>query len=175
PKSSIVDRLILDMEKIEVRLNRSTEESERAFLERCLEQLEDEVPLCDVTFSDDEKVILKEISPHSYKPVLKLNSDEEVNSIIEMALKAAGLMFFYTSGPTESHAWRVRKESDIVTCAGAIHSDLARGFIKGDVVSFDDYMKYHNFKDCISKGIAKMVDRDYIVKPGEVIEIRFNV
>ncbi|MCA9733282.1 MAG: DUF933 domain-containing protein [Deferribacteres bacterium] len=174
-KSNILDLLILDMEKIEVRMNRSTDDSEKGLLERCLEKLEQEIPLYEVNFSDAEKVVLKEISPHSYKPVLKLNGDEDVNTIIEMALDAAGYMFFYTSGPTESHAWRVKKNSDIVTCAGAIHSDLARGFIKGDVVAFEDYFQYHNFKDCIAKGAAKMVDRDYIVQPGEIIEIRFNV
>ena len=84
-------------------------------------------------------------------------------------------MFFYTSGPSETHAWIVPIGSDIVFCASKIHSDLARGFIKGDVVSYDDYMNCHNFNECKSKGVAKMVDKDYIVKSNEIIEIRFNV
>ena len=92
-----------------------------------------------------------------------------------MALEKADNMFFYTSGPKESHAWLVKKNSDIVTCAGKIHSDLARGFIRGDVVQFDDYLSCHNFNECKSKGFAKVVEKDYIVQPGEIIEIRFNV
>jgi ribosome-binding ATPase YchF (GTP1/OBG family) len=84
-------------------------------------------------------------------------------------------MFFYTSGPKESHAWLVEKGSEIIACAEKIHSDLARGFIKGDVVCFEDYMNCHNFNDCKSKGLARLVDRDYIVQPNEIIEIRFNV
>ena len=84
-------------------------------------------------------------------------------------------MFFYTSGPSESHAWLVPLNSDIVFCASKIPSDLARGFIKGDVVSYNDYMNYHNFNECKSKGVAKVVDKDYIVQPNEIIEIRFNV
>ena len=48
-------------------------------------------------------------------------------------------------------------------------------FIKGDVVSYDEYMNYHNFNDCKSKGVARVVDKDYIVQPNEIIEIRFNV
>jgi ribosome-binding ATPase YchF (GTP1/OBG family) len=104
-----------------------------------------------------------------------VNEGTPVNDIIEKALEKAGYMFFYTSGPTESHAWLVKQGSDIVTCAGTIHSDLARGFIKGDVVSLEDYLNCHNFKECISKGISKLVDRDYIVQPNEVIEIRFSV
>ena len=175
PRENILDLLILDIEKIEVRMNRTTEDPERAFLQNCLAKLEEEIPLCSLEFSEQEKVILKEIAPHSFKPVVLLDGNEPANDIIAMALEANNLMFFYTSGPTESHAWLVKKESDIVTCAGAIHSDLARGFIKGDVVEFDDYFKYHNFKDCVAKGAAKLVDRDYIVQAGEIIEIRFNV
>lgn len=175
PRENILDLLILDIEKIEVRMNRATEEAERQFLQNCLDKLEEEIPLCTLDFSDSEKIILKEIAPHSFKPVVLLEGNESVNEIITMALDANNVMFFYTSGPTESHAWLVKKDSDIVTCAGAIHTDLARGFIKGDVVEFDDYFKYHNFKECVAKGAAKLVDRDYIVQPGEIIEIRFNV
>ncbi|KAA3616308.1 MAG: DUF933 domain-containing protein [Calditrichaeota bacterium] len=175
PANDILDLLILDMEKIEVRLNRLTEDSEKVLLQRCLEKLEQEIPLCELQFTDDEDAVLKEVAPHSYKPVVKLTGNEEVNEIIAMALAAANYMFFYTSGPTESHAWLVKSGSDIVTCAGAIHTDLARGFIKGDVVPFEEYFKFHNFKECISKGAAKLVDRDYIVQPRDVIEIRFNV
>ncbi len=175
PRANILDLLILDMEKFEVRLNRSTEENERDFLQGCLDKLEQEIPLCTLDFSEEERMILKEIAPHSFKPVVLLEGNEAANNIIALALEANNSMFFYTSGPTESHAWLVKKGSDIVTCAGAIHTDLARGFIKGDVVAFDDYFKYHNFKECVTRGAAKLVDRDYIVQPGEIIEIRFNV
>ena len=112
--------------------------------------------------------------PFSLKPVVTLDGSEEIDTIISLALDKADYMFFYTSGPTESHAWLVKQGSDIVTCAGKIHSDLARGFIKGDVVSFDDYMNCHNFNECKSKGLARLTDRDYIIQPREIIEIRFN-
>jgi ribosome-binding ATPase len=174
PSDSILDLLILDMEMIESRLTRIEDEAEKTLLARCLEILEGETPLCDSNFNQEEEAILKMLSPHSFKPVVKLDSDLDENSIIDQALQKAGYMFFYTSGPQESHAWLVSRESDIVTCAAKIHSDLARGFIKGDVVGFDDYMNCHNFNQCKSKGVAKLVDRDYIVQPDEVIEIRFN-
>ncbi|MBF0276903.1 MAG: DUF933 domain-containing protein [SAR324 cluster bacterium] len=174
PAGSILDLLILDMEKIETRINRLTDEGDRVLMEKCLEHLENETPLCDVEFNEEERSLLREIAPHSFKPVLALKEETDVNTIIDLALEKANLMFFYTSGPDESHAWLVNKGSDIVTCAGKIHSDLARGFIKGDVVSFEDYMKCHNFNECKSKGLAKLTDRDYIVQSGEIIEIRFN-
>lgn len=174
-KENIVDILILDMDKIEGRINRCTDSSELELLQKCMEYLEKEIPLCDVEFNADEFDLLKTLAPICYKPLVQISDEKDVNRIIELAMKKAGFMFFYTSGSAESHAWLVHKGSDIVTCASKIHSDLARGFIKGDVVKFEDYMNYHNFNECKSKGIAMVVDRNYIVQPNEVIEIRFNV
>jgi len=175
PEDQILDLLILDIEKVENRISKCTEDFEKQLMEKCQENLENEIPLCDVTFTEEEHTLLKTTSILSYKPVLKVKDVPEVNSLIKLSLEKANLMFFYTSGPKESHAWLVNKESDIVTCAGKIHSDLARGFIRGDIVSFQDYMKCHNFNECKSKGLSKLVDRDYIVQPEEIIEIRFNV
>ena len=174
-KDCLLDILILDMDKIEGRLNRATEKDEIDLLNKCLQYLEQEQPLCGLEFNDIENEILKELSPHSYKPIIQIEGGYEINHIIETVLKETHNMFFYTSGPTESHAWLVPKDSDIITCASKIHSDLARGFIKGDVVTYEDYMNCHNFNDCKSKGVAKMVDKNYIVQPNEIIEIRFNV
>jgi ribosome-binding ATPase YchF (GTP1/OBG family) len=175
PRSKVLDLLILDMEKIETRLSKLEEGNEKALMTKCMELLEQEKPLCDVDFNDEERKIMIATAPISFKPVLQIEGTEDINTIIALALEKANYMFFYTSGPKESHAWLVEKGSEIIACAEKIHSDLARGFIKGDVVSFGDYMNCHNFNDCKSKGLAKLVDRDYIVQPNEIIEIRFNV
>ncbi len=174
-RDKILDLLILDMEKIESRLTRLTNNGEKALMMKCLDNLEKEIPLCDVEFDEEGKKILKTIAPFSFKPVVKVDENIDINTIITLSLKKANYMFFYTSGPTESHAWLVKKGSDIITCAGKIHNDLAHGFIKGDVVSLQDYLKCHNFNDCRAKGLVKVVDRDYIIQPDELIEIRFNV
>ena len=174
-KDSLLDILIIDMEKIEGRINRTSEKNELDLLNKCLLHLEKEQPLCNLEYNKEESEILKELSPHSYKPIIQIDEESDINHIIEIVLQKTKNMFFYTSGPSESHAWLVPSGSDIVTCASKIHSDLARGFIKGDVVSYDDYMNCHNFNECKSKGVSKMVDKNYIVQPNEIIEIRFNV
>jgi len=174
PGKAILDLLIYDMEKLETRLTRVSDAGEQDLLTRCLENLEQDIPLCDMTLDADERELVEMADPFSLKPVVTLDGDEDTDTIISLALEKADYMFFYTSGPTESHAWLVKKGSDIVTCAAKIHSDLARGFIKGDVVSFDDYMNCHNFNDCKTKGVARLTDRDYIIQPREIIEIRFN-
>ncbi len=175
PRSDILDLLILDMDKLETRLSKLEDGGEKSLMTKCMELLEQETPLCDVDFNDEETEILIATAPISFKPIVQIEGTEDINTIIFLALEKVNYMFFYTSGPKESHAWLVQKGSEIIACAEKIHSDLARGFIKGDVVSFEDYMNCHNFNDCKSKGVAKMVDRDYIVQPNDIIEIRFNV
>lgn len=175
-EDQLLDLLILDMEKVEMRLSRlnGNAVSEQPLMSRCMAQLEEEVPLCDIQFTKEERAIVELAAPLSLKPVIRVGDEPDVNQIIAEALDRTGNMFFYTSGPTESHAWLVDKGSTIVTCAGKIHTALARGFIKADIVSFDDYISHHSFNDCKAKGIARLVDRDYIIQEREVIEIRFN-
>jgi ribosome-binding ATPase YchF (GTP1/OBG family) len=175
PRSMILDLLILDMEKIEIRLTRLTENTDKVVMEKCMDNLEKEIPLCDVELNNEEKKILMSAAPYSLKPVVMIKGTEDVDTIISLALKKADQMFFYTSGPTESHAWLAANGTKIINCAAKIHTDLARGFIKGDVVSYDDYMSCHNFNDCRTKGLVRVTDRDYIVQPCEIVEIRFNV
>ena len=175
PGSKILDLLVLDMEKIETRLTRITNNNEKILMAKCMQQLEKEIPLCDVVFNDEEKDIINKASFYSFKPVVKIENNVDVNTMITLAIEKASYMFFYTSGSAESHSWILKKGSSIVNAAAKIHTHLARGFIKGDVVSFDEYMSCHSFSECKSKGFSKVVDRDYIVQPKEIIEIRFNV
>jgi ribosome-binding ATPase YchF (GTP1/OBG family) len=175
PPDRILDVLILDIEKCEARTERSDSDQEKKLMEKCLACMEQEQPLCDGQFTDEERQILTALGPVSLKPVVCLGHDTDVNDLIALALEKSGTIFFYTAGPKEVHAWPIAKGSDIVACAGAIHTDLARGFIKGDVVGFDDFMACHNFNDCKKKGLVKVVDRGHVVENGDVIEIRFNV
>ncbi len=173
-RETILDLLILDMEKIEARMARLADADGIAFLQRCLDSLEMDTPLCDLQLTEWETSVVMTAAPFSLKPVIQVEGNEGIDELITRALDRAGFMFFYTSGPTESHAWLVERHSDIVSCAARIHTDLARGFIKGDVLSFESYMNCHSFNEAKAKGVARLVDRDYVVQSGEILEIRFN-
>jgi hypothetical protein len=174
---SILDLLILDMEKLENRIGRLDPDGEEAvLLKRCIEFMEQEHPLCDMDLSDSDHAILTELAPLSFKPTLVVAEyDGNIDNLIKAVMEKAEVMFFYTAGKPEVHAWFVKKGDDIVTCAGKIHSDLARGFIKAEIVNIKDYDEAHNLNDARSKGLAKLVDRDYIIQEGDIIDIRFNV
>ncbi len=174
-KDSLLDVILPDIEKCETRLKNSADPAERELVAKSLKYLEEEVPLCEAPMSADEKKTLRALTMLTVKPVLVLDDGIPVNSMIEKALAKAGMIFFYTAGPKEVRSWLVREKTPIVECAGEIHSDLERGFIRGDVVSFEDFITCHNMNDAKSKGLARLVERDYPVRAGEVIEIRSGV
>ena len=96
--------------------------------------------------------------------------------LIEEAYKVLGLISFFTCGPDEVRAWTLHDGENAVDAAGAIHSDLARGFIRAQVVAFDDYAAHANsFDECRKAGCLRLEGKEYIVKDGDMIEIRFNV
>ena len=173
---NVLDILIFDMEKIEGRIARISDDAEIAFWKRCIELMEEGTPLCDMEVSDSETALLAELAPLSYKPVFVTDSfDGDLNALIKATMEKAGVMFFYTAGKPEVHTWFVDVGDDIVTCAGKIHSDLARGFIKAEIVNIKDYGEVHNLNDARAKGLTQLVDKDYIIQQGDIVDIRFNV
>ena len=172
----VLDLLILDIEKIEGRLSRTEDPSEKAALEKCLAQLDDQKPICDLALDNSERAIVKALGLLSFTPTLVYKDTSlDANSVCYDGMEKAGMMFFYTVGKQEVHAWLVEKDADAVTCADKIHSDLARGFIKAEVVNCEDMMTVHNMQDARSKKLTKLVDRDYIIPMNSILDIRFNV
>ncbi|GAB6280562.1 MAG: redox-regulated ATPase YchF [Thermovirga sp.] len=96
--------------------------------------------------------------------------------LIREAYLLLGLMYFFTVGKEEVKAWTIRKGSTAVDAAGAIHSDLARGFIRAQVVHYDDFVA-NGFSNpqCREKGLLRLEGKEYPVQDGDIIEIRFNV
>ncbi|MDD4954739.1 MAG: DUF933 domain-containing protein [Candidatus Omnitrophica bacterium] len=170
-----LDLIFIDLEKIENRLIRTTDEKEKEFLKKITTSLEAENLLCDQQFSDEEKNFIKNIMPVTFKPCVAALDISDINALICEILKKSETILFYTAGEKEVHAWEVKKGSNIVDAAGKIHSDLARGFIKGEVIDCKDLDSFHNVAEARARGFAKAVDRDYIMQEGNIIEIKFSV
>ena len=174
-EGKMLDLLIMDMEKMETRLENSNDEAEKTLVKKCLEAMENEIPVCDMEFSEAEQEIMRGLAPLSLTPTLRVSADIDENELIAKMLDKSDTMFFYTGGPQEVHAWPVPKDSDAVTCAGKIHSDLARGFIKAEIVNYDDFVKGHNMQEAKNNGFVKLVDKGHIIQAGDMLDIRFNV
>ncbi|MDR1740686.1 MAG: redox-regulated ATPase YchF [Synergistaceae bacterium] len=96
--------------------------------------------------------------------------------LIGEAYRLLGLVSFFTTGKDEVKAWTLRDGSTAKDAAGTIHSDLARGFIRAQVVSYEDFIKCGaSIPACRDKGVLRLEGKEYVVRDGDMIEIRFNV
>ncbi|MFB6357569.1 MAG: DUF933 domain-containing protein, partial [Thiohalorhabdaceae bacterium] len=86
-----------------------------------------------------------------------------------------GLITFFTAGPKEVRAWTVPEGSTAPRAAREIHSDMERGFIRAEVITFEDYVAYGGEQGAKEAGRMRSEGKDYIVKDGDVILFRFNV
>ncbi len=98
-----------------------------------------------------------------------------LDRLIEKAYDLLGLITFFTSGPTESRAWTVRRGSSAPQAAGKIHSDMERGFIRAEVIAYDDYDALGSEAAARDAGKLRTEGKEYVVKDGDVLHIRFNV
>jgi hypothetical protein len=115
----ILDLLILDMEKLENRRDRTTDQSEKKLLDKCLQYLEQETPLCRVDFNEEEAALLRGLAPLSLKPTVVAAKQPDINDIIKTVLEAAGIV------AEVREVGRVPKNTVDVT-----HPDVARKVLK---------------------------------------------
>jgi GTP-binding protein YchF len=98
-----------------------------------------------------------------------------LDKIIESGFKLLNLSCFFTVGPKEAHSWTFRKGIIAPEAAGIIHSDFEKGFIRAEVISFEDYKKYNGEAGAKESGKLKVEGKSYIVQDGDVMLFRFNV
>jgi ribosome-binding ATPase YchF (GTP1/OBG family) len=92
------------------------------------------------------------------------------------ALKAAlGLITFYTVGDTEARAWTLKYGDTALDAAEGIHSDIARGFIRCEVIRWDDLLECGSHAEAARRGLQRLEGKTYVVEDGDVINVRFNV
>lgn len=106
----------------------------------------------------------------------EMGQDEPgLNRIIRAGYDLLGLQTYFTAGVKEVRAWTVRKNSTAPQAAGVIHTDFERGFIKAEVTSYDDYVKYNGEQGAKEAGRLRIEGKEYIMADGDVVHFRFNV
>ena len=98
-----------------------------------------------------------------------------LDKLIKASYSLLGLISFLTAGKQECRAWTIKKGTKAPQAAGKIHSDFERGFIKAEVVSYDDLIKYGSMNATKEKGLVRLEGKEYVVKDGDIILFRFNV
>jgi ribosome-binding ATPase len=95
--------------------------------------------------------------------------------LARVGFETLGLQTYLTAGPKESRAWTIRKGATAPEAAGVIHTDFQRGFIKAEIVSFDDLVEAGSMAAAKAAGKVRMEGKDYLMADGDVVEFRFNV
>ena len=96
-------------------------------------------------------------------------------TLARVGFKTLGLQTYLTAGPKETRAWTIHNGDTAPMAAGVIHTDFQKGFIKAEIVSFDDLLEAGSVADAKSKGKVRMEGKDYVMADGDVVEFRFNV
>ena len=98
-----------------------------------------------------------------------------LNRMIRLNYELLGLQSFFTVGEDEVRAWTIRQGATAVEAAGVIHTDLARGFIRAEVVSYQDLVEAGSLAEARKRGKLRLEGKEYIVQDGDILNIRFNV
>src|SRR6185369_3407853 len=102
-------------------------------------------------------------------------SSSGVDRLIKSAYHLLGLMSFLTAGEKEARAWTIPQGSRAQDAAGTIHSDIARGFIRAEIVGYDDLLRAGSYATAREQGLLRLEGKDYIMQEGDVVNFRFNV
>ncbi len=125
-------------------------------------QIEEEISELD---DDEKKMFLEDLGL----------SESGLDKLIKASYSLLGLISFLTAGPTETRAWTIKKGTKAPGAAGKIHSDFERGFIKAEVVYYQDLLDCQTYAAAKEKGLVGIEGKEYVVKDGDVILFRFNV
>ena len=135
-------------------------------------------------FNDEETIIISaevenqinQLENNEKQNFMKLLNIKEtgLNNLIKKGYKLLDLNTFFTSGPEESRAWTIKRNSTAPAAAGEIHSDFEKGFIRAETVSYQDFVENNGWLESRNKGKMRLEGKDYIVKDGDILNFRFN-
>ena len=119
-----------------------------------------------------KNLILYEVNEFRDASEITINNFDE---IFNNLLKVSNSICFLTAGKKECRSWIVKKESSAVDAAGKIHSDIARGFVRAEVINVEDLLKFSNEREAKEKGLIRGEGKNYIIKTGDVVNFLFSV
>ena len=120
---------------------------------------------------------LSALSGTEKKEMLEMYGLEEsgLDKVIKKSYDLLGLMSFLTAGKKEVRAWTIKKGTKAPEAAGKIHTDFERGFIKAEIVSYDDLIRLGSYQKAKEAGLVRLEGKDYVMKDGDIVEFKFNV
>jgi hypothetical protein len=170
------DLILKDLEFVETRLGRDPEPAERAALEKIKSLLEAEKFLSSSGLAAD---VFQAVAAHSFftsKPISVASREElqDADSLFLRAFREAGYICFLTVGGKENRAWPIRKGITAWEAAGTIHTDLQKGFIRAEIIGFDDFIAAGGETQAKRAGKQRLETKQYIMQDYDLTNFRFN-
>ncbi len=174
--SSKADLILKDLEFVETRLGRDPEPTERAVLEKIKGLLESETMISSAALAPEE---LQAVSAHNFftnKPVTVASADElqQPEALLLRAFAGANYICFLTVGGKENRAWPIRKGTTALEAAGSIHTDLQKGFIRAEIISFADLVAAGGETQAKRAGKQRLETKTYLMRDYDVVNFRFS-
>lgn len=130
---------------------------------------------CNVESTEDNSYLKKFEETNQVFVAINAKTSNQIDQVIQKSYELLNLLTFFTSGPSESRAWTVEKGSKAPQAAGVIHTDFEKGFIRAEVISYEDFVKYNGEQKAKSLGKMRLEGKEYKVQDGDVVHFRFNV
>jgi ribosome-binding ATPase YchF (GTP1/OBG family) len=170
------DLLLKDLEFVETRLGRDPQPAERAALQKIQSLLEGERFLFNAGLSPED---LQAVAAHNFltaKPITLASQEELQNpdGLLVRAFSDAGYICFLTVGGKENRAWPIRKDITAWEAAGTIHTDLQKGFIRAEIISFADLTEHGGETQAKRAGKQRLETKQYIMQDYDVVNFRFS-
>jgi ribosome-binding ATPase YchF (GTP1/OBG family) len=176
PEAGKLDLILKDMEFVETRLERSQNNEEKVMLGRFKEQLEKEKFLSELTLTPEERKLIEGATLLTMKPVLPATAEQigDKKTLLFDAYYRSGYISFFTAGDKDAHAWPLKSGQTAWDAAGAIHSAIQQGFIRAEVIGYDDLIADGSLSKAKANNHMHLEMKDYVVKDGDYLVIRTN-
>lgn len=170
------DLILKDLEFVETRLGRDPQSTERAALEKIRFLLEAEKFLYGSGLAAED---LQAVAAHNFftsKPISVASTDDlkDPDALLLRAFREAGYICFLTVGGKENRSWPIRKGITALDAAGTIHTDLQKGFIRAEIIGFDDFMAAGGETQAKRAGKQRLETKQYIMQDCDLVNFRFN-
>ncbi len=173
---SRADLILKDLEFVETRLNRTEQEEEKILLNKLKSALEKEEFIFNLELSPADKQLMSGYGLLTDKPIIVAQKQEleDPDKLLFRAFKESGFISFFTAGEKETRAWVIRQGTTAWEAAGVIHSDIQKGFIRAEIISFADYIQAGGENAAKQQGKLRLEQKDYLMQDTDLVNFRFN-
>jgi hypothetical protein len=175
-RASLLDVVFLDLEFIETRLGRAPGDAEKAVLEKLKAHLETEKTVFTAGLTPEEMQAVGAHQFHTNKPVIVAEPEELQNpdALMVRAYGGSGYISFLTVGGKENRAWAIRKGTTAWEAGGVIHTDIQKGFIRAEIISYEDFAAAGGETQAKRAGKQRLETKQYVMQDCDITNFRFN-